>query len=90
MGRWHKPNVTPRLERKCQLCNILEDEYHFIFECPLYFELRQNLLKRYYWKRPNMPKFIELFMSDNKTIVQNLAMYIHKSMEKRNDMFYRV
>ena len=25
-GRW----TTPRFERKCQLCNTLEDEFHFM------------------------------------------------------------
>ena len=28
-GRWHKPNKIPRNDRKCQLCNSLEDEFHF-------------------------------------------------------------
>ena len=35
-GRWTKPHSTPRLERKCQLCNTLEDEFPFMLECPLY------------------------------------------------------
>ena len=29
VGRWHKPNKIPYNERKCQLCNTLEDEFHF-------------------------------------------------------------
>ena len=28
-GRWHNPNKIPYNERKCQLCNTLEDEFHF-------------------------------------------------------------
>ena len=28
-GRWHNPNKIPYTERKCQLCNTLEDEFHF-------------------------------------------------------------
>jgi len=37
-GRWHKPNKIPYNERKCQLCNTLGDEFHFLLECPLYYD----------------------------------------------------
>ena len=47
-------------ERKRTTClNCLEDEFHFLLECPLYRELRFFFIKPYYWKRLNMPKFIE-------------------------------
>ena len=38
-GRHHG---VPRGERKCLYCNLndIEDEFHFIFKCPLYNELR--------------------------------------------------
>jgi hypothetical protein len=32
-GRWAKPNKIIRENRKCSLCSVLEDEYHFMFEC---------------------------------------------------------
>ena len=33
----------------------------FLLECPLYRELRKKTyIKPYYWKRLNMPKFIEI------------------------------
>ena len=58
-GRWHKPNRTLVEERKCLFCrNSLEDEFHFVSECPLYQDLRQEYIKRYFWARPNIPKFI--------------------------------
>ena len=38
----NKPNKIPRNERKCKLCNSLEDEFHFIIECPLYHDYRVN------------------------------------------------
>ena len=60
VGRWTKPNKTPIENRKCQICNVLEDEFHFLFECPLYTNLRKLYIHSYYWRRPNMPKFIEL------------------------------
>ena len=43
-GRWTRPNIIPVNERKCQNCNVLEDEYHFVLECSLYNELRKQYL----------------------------------------------
>ena len=88
-GRWHKPNRTPVEERKCFYCNSLEDEFHFVLECSLYQELRQEYIKRYFWIRPNIPKFIELLQSENKKIIKNLSVYIHKSFEKRTEFLTR-
>ena len=43
-GRWVKPIRLPLEERKCTDCNVLEDEYHFIFECNRYTELRKKYI----------------------------------------------
>jgi len=53
-GRWHKPNKIPYNERKCQLCNTLDDDFKPLLECPLYYDLRKSLIDKYYWKHPNM------------------------------------
>ena len=56
VGRWAKPNKVPYENRKCKICNILEDEFHFLLECPLYAELRKRYINKYYWRRPNKRK----------------------------------
>ena len=38
-GRYTRPK-TPREDRKCNICNLLEDENHVIFFCPAYDEIR--------------------------------------------------
>ena len=86
-GRWHKPNKTPVETRKCLFCNSLEDEFHFILECPLYQDLRQEHINRYFGVRPNIPKFIELLQSENKKIIRNLSVYIFESFKLRNEMY---
>lgn len=68
-GRWHRPQKISFDERKCRLCNTLEDEFHFLFECPLYQDIRQMHMKKHFWKRPDVIKFIELFESENIWIV---------------------
>ena len=50
-GRWNRPQPIPREQRLCAICNNLEDEYHLLFECPLYNNERVAFLKPYY-RRP--------------------------------------
>ena len=58
-GRWRKPVSVPFKDRKCQQCNTLEDEYHFLIECNNYIELRKTYIKPYYWKHPSNFKCIQ-------------------------------
>ena len=50
-GRWKKPNKEPIVDRKCQICNKLEDEHHFLTECVSYKDLRKTLIKLYFHKK---------------------------------------
>ena len=73
-GRWYKPNRTPIEDRKCLFCNLLEDEFHFVLECQLYQDLRneyinstpgigqisQNLLSYYSQKIRKLLKIVSL------------------------------
>lgn len=83
VGRWHKPHSIPLDERLCKFCNKLEDEFHFVIECPLYAELRKQYIKSYFWKRPNFIKFIELINSENEKIVKSIATFVFKAFERR-------
>ena len=82
-GRWTRP-VTPREERTCPMCNKLEDEYHMIFECDMYNELRKTLIPKYYYKRPSMHKTIDLFNSQNDKVLKGLAKFIYKAFQLKN------
>ena len=74
-GRWAKPNKIPYKNRKCKICGTLEDEFHFVFECALYVEIRQKYISKYFWKHPSMIKFIELLCTDSKKNIKMLSMY---------------
>ena len=65
-----RPTKTPIAERLCFLCNNLEDECHFVLECPAYNDLRSKYIKRYFWRRPNMLKLLELMTLNNKSDLQ--------------------
>ena len=87
-GRWHKPNKIPYNERKCKLCKTIEDEMHFLLECPMFSDIRMLYIKKYYWKHSSMIKFIELLKSENENIVKNLALFVYKGFEIRNNNNY--
>ena len=68
-GRQVRVNRVPVNERKCVLCNAMEDEYHFVLECQRYIETRKKCIPKYYWQRPSMRKFIELINTDNNKLL---------------------
>ena len=88
-GRWARPTSKPIAERLCFVCNKLEDEYHFVLECPVYNDLRCKYIKRNFWRRPNMLKFIDLLTSDNKSDIKKLACYVQKAFALRTELLYR-
>ena len=88
-GGWSRPVRKPIAERLCFLCNTLEDEVHCILECPVYSDFRSQYIKKKFWKRPNMLKFIELMTSENQAVLQKLACYVHKSFELRTERLYK-
>ena len=87
VGRWNRHRVE-YAERKCRICNKLEDEYHFIFECAIYEDLRRYYIPRYYRIRPNMFKCIELLNTSNQKHINKLAAYVYKAFEARNAAFF--
>ena len=87
-GRWTRPVSTPFNGRKCRICDKLEDEFHFIFECLLYTELRQQYLHRYYIVSPSMYKLTQLFDTNVKKFVRTLSIYIYRAFQLRQNTIY--
>ena len=73
----------------CKMCNVLEDEFHFLFECSLYNGLGESLLLRMYYLRPNMLKSKEIMSTSNPKLLNKLskftylAFYIRKEHVRR-------
>ena len=63
-----------RNERICSPCtlNEVEDEYHFLFICPAYNELRHLYFKRYYYDKLSMLKLIQLLNCENVSVLNVL------------------
>ena len=88
-GRWNKPRTTPFDERKCERYNVLEDEFHSLFECLLYTDLRKHYISEYFWKRPNVPKLVELLTSPNENILILFGIYVFKAFQLRNQLLFK-
>ena len=76
MGRWARPARIGVDDRKCKLYNKLEDDFHFMLECPLYNDIRKQYIGHYYLRIPSIFKFIELVSSKPNSQVKNLATFI--------------
>ena len=86
-GRWHKPIRTPVENRKCKRCDVVENEFHFLFECPLYSELQIQYLECFY-EHPNNFKLRQLFNSTREKQVTDLSIFIYKAFTSRNVTLY--
>ena len=74
--RWARGRPYP--ERVCPECNILDDEFHCVLECTKYLDWRRKYIKKYYYRRPSMLKFVQLLTSADKKTIQGLAMFLNK------------
>jgi hypothetical protein len=81
-------NKIPLEQRLCTVCNLaeIEDEYHFMLICPMYQDLRNNFLPRQYYVSPSQEHLGELFRADEVQTIRNLAIYIRKSLNVRDEL----
>ena len=77
-----------RTERKCVLCDLndIENEYHFVCRCPVYYNLRRQYLQKYFYVRPSVYKFIASLNSSKSKVLNNLALYLMKANKLRENL----
>ena len=73
-GRWTNKEL---IDRECNLCGKLEDEYHAVIECPRYQEFRKMYIPQYLLIRPNMFKFIQFLNTDNPYELRSFGKFCH-------------
>ena len=85
LGRY---NNIERSERICILCDAkeIEDEYHFIIQCPRYSNLRNAHIKQYYHRRPNVLKLVQLLSTTSIKELSNLGKYLERGNKLRNKL----
>lgn len=80
-GRWE--NIE-RNQRYCHLCNnnSVGDEYHYLFECAYFTELRKLYLPRYYIRSHSTYKFAKLMSSSNMYLLSKVGEFISYILKK--------
>jgi hypothetical protein len=86
-GRWTKPPLNIS-DRKCTFCGCMEDEYHMIFECDLYKELRTKYIPKYYRVHPSMIKCQLLFRETRVWVLKKLGNFIYKAFKARDKFIF--
>ena len=77
----------PLNERTCVHCSkCIEDEFHILFICPLYNNIRKRYIPGYYTTHPSYAKMILLLNSQNEGIINSLATFI-MTMERLRSIY---
>ena len=73
---------TDFADRRCIYCdmNCIENECHFLLECPLYWEIRRKHLIFLNSDRhcQNHDKFVKIMSSQNPETPRNLALFVYE------------
>ena len=80
-GRWGR-NKVPLMERKCILCDVLEDEYHYLVECPMFKECRKACLPEQLRQNASMYEFIKFVKSEKLEDCRMLGLLCMKVMKE--------
>ena len=73
--RWQSIDVS---ERKCRLCNAQDigDEFHYLFVCENFKDVRHQYINTYYFKHPNILKYKELLSSKSPLKLSKLSKFV--------------
>ena len=91
-GRYTKPK-TNICERLCPVCNVIEDEIHFLANCKLYDAERTHIFGKVTAKIQNLhelndaDKFILLMSSKDKQILVWTGKFIYKCFNIRSRFY---
>ena len=83
--RWRRPQYVSYHERKCHICNVLDDEYHFVLECRMLIDPRNKYIPSTYRTKLNMYKVMKSFTCSNENTVRNHGIFINKAFVIRNN-----
>ena len=84
-GRWEK---IDRENRICDLCGIVESEYHCLIECPRFVNERDGLLSTTLVNYPSIDAFFRMFISKKEGEMRNLGLLCLKVLSEYNRHVY--
>ena len=88
-GAWTKEK-TPKEQRLCNICRVLENELHFIFHCVNYSVLRDQYINYFfdthYANLTDVDKLKRLYTEGSAREINNLGLFIRKAMKTRGEI----
>ena len=98
--RNHKPNIETgrydkisRCDRICPVCGLnIEDEVHFLFDCPKYSSIRDDFFNKIdnripnYRYIPNFTLIIQLMNSTDYYLNKQLVLNVSSCLEMRDNL----
>ena len=79
-GRWNIPKLD-FLNRKCLDCNVVEDEFHCLFECPRFSEQRK-IIPNYLSRKPSLFKLVSMFQRNDIQVLNKMAIVCFRIMNQ--------
>ena len=94
-GRYTRPPLPPE-ERVCQVCNVTEDEKHFLLQCPTTcslpeFQSLMALANNYIPNFVYLPldtQFSTLMSSHHQQIIHNIARLLYVAFNHRQYLYF--
>ena len=78
-GRWNKIDYA---DRKCNICNDIEDEFHFVICCCKYIDLRKRYLPKSLYINPSMCKFINYLNCNDMSKLRKLGLFLFHAFKR--------
>ena len=91
-GRYKRPKKIPVPDRLCDICNLLEDEYHFVMQCKKYecfrhkmFEKLENIFTNFTGLQDDQT-FIWIMKCDDADLIYVFGQYISECIQIRGPL----
>ena len=70
----------------CEKCNgtYVENEFHILFRCSKYYDLRKKYIPTYLYTNPSIHKLNCLLASRNEFIIKSVVYFISEFKKLRN------
>ena len=80
------PNVVNINERKCNICDEIEDEFHCLIKCPKFNNERRGLLTNNLVVNQNFDNFVQFFSSNDLKTQRKLALLCFKIIKEYKEL----
>ena len=76
-GRWQRPKVE-FIDRICDECGVIEDEFHVLMICKRFDELRKQYFPLALYENPSMHSFIYYLNNANVSEIRRVGVFCYK------------